>query len=555
MNLIVPLLVIAAAAASNVAASNLVKRDGNTYFFVYLPESKYVLDFPSPNGQASAAGTQLQTYQYNGGKNQFFTFVPTNQYGDDNSYKIVNLQTGYCVDALGRGTTNGTPVGLYNCNDGADNQIWSLKRFGDGYFVVSMMSNRCLKVLGDTPASGSKIGLWDCLTDSQNATSMVWNTHVDAIGHFWSQLKTQNNMVLDFPSPNGGAKPPGTQIQIYNSNGGQNQQFRFELTDDGYLTMINQYTGYCLDVPNNATTTGSPVALSICNGQDSQKWTVVPIQERGITVSSFFAWVVGMHSAKCLNAYGATYNLEDKVALWDCSRTDNAVIWEIGFNAFPNKYLDSRGTSGLQNVEVILLLWGNVNNAGSYPDFYQTLLSSRVFEMLGQYGIGAGSYKGYMQLPPNGGPALPRANTNDDIRAYLHQLAKAGYLKPNGNTYYAVHFAPDSGAGCSGYCAYHSAEYIFDIPNRATDRLVYGVMPDLNGCNCGGSNVFEAQTMAAAHELVEAVTDPLIGFRDRQTLSEIGDLCAYRTFSITGANGNSYVIQKFWSNIANACVE
>ncbi|KAJ3289638.1 hypothetical protein HDU76_007508, partial [Blyttiomyces sp. JEL0837] len=98
--------------------------------------------------------------------------------------------------------------------------------------------------------------------------------------------------------------------------------------------------------------------------------------------------------------------------------------------------------------------------------------------------------------------------------------------------------------------------WIGDIANQSSQTLAFGVMPDLTGCNCGGSNVFEAQTISAAHELVEAVTDPWGGYRDPVTGGEIGDLCGYRTFSISGANGyGSYLIQKFWSNAANSCVE
>ncbi|KAJ3319857.1 hypothetical protein HDU76_000432 [Blyttiomyces sp. JEL0837] len=460
------------------------------------------------------------------------------------------MQTGYCVDALGRGTGNGAAVGLFNCVAGAENQIWSLKPFNGGYLIVSMMSNRCLNDYGGARASGDKIAIFDCLTDAQNSQSIVWNINDAAIGKFWSQLRSQKNQVIDFPSPNG-PSPAGTQLQLYSNNGGQAQQYRFVPTNDGYFNVVNQETGYCLDVSNNKVDNGSPVALFTCNGQDNQKWSVKP---KGLYAGSIPAWIVGKQSGRCLNAFGATFNQGDKIVIWDCVENNDSVKWEISYNAFPNKNLVKNGRDGLKNVEIVLLLWGNVNYAGNYPDFYQTLLASPAYQMLGQYGIGAGSYKGYIQLPPSGGPALP-GNNNPDIGAYLHQLTQAGYLKPNANTYYAIHFGQNTGVTCNGFCAYHTGVWIGDIPNQATNELIFGVMPDLNGCGCGGNSVFEAQTMSAAHELIEAVTDPWGGYYDPVTGAEIGDLCSYRTFSITGSSGNSYVIQKFWSNIANTCVE
>ncbi|KAJ3303731.1 hypothetical protein HDU76_005305, partial [Blyttiomyces sp. JEL0837] len=157
----------------------------------------------------------------------------------------------------------------------------------------------------------------------------------------------------------------------------------------------------------------------------------------------------------------------------------------------------------------------------------------------GQYGIGRGSYQGYMQLPPPGGPPLPTGNP-PDINIYLLHLIQLGVLKPNPNTYYAIHFAPNTG-----------------VPNQSTDKLYYGIVPDLTGCQqCSGSNDFEKQTLAASHELFEAITDPLPGnsFHDPLTNGEVADLCTGRTFYLYGQNIN-YAVNRVWSNVANACVD
>ncbi|KAJ3324666.1 hypothetical protein HDU76_013371 [Blyttiomyces sp. JEL0837] len=475
-NLTINLVILAATARAfptNATFDPLFKRDGTFYSPIVMQSaSNMVIDFPAPNGVPAPAHTHLQLYTYNGGTNQLFKFVPTNQYFDDNTYTIVHMGTGYCVDALSFGYHNRDPVGLFQCN-GKENQVWSLKPYNGGYFIVSMLSNRCINNSAGNRVNGNDIILYDCEYTTTNLANIVWNINDAAIGKFFTQFKTLNNLVLDFPTPNDTPSPQGTQLQLWQNLGGPPQQFRFiQARDDPqYYYIVNQRTGMCVDVLNSAVTDGSPVGL---------------------------------------------------------------------------------------------LYWGKVENDFAYPYFYQAYLASRGFEMLGQYGVGAGSYQGSVQLPPPNGPPLP--NTVNDLNAignYLHQLVAGGFLTPNPNTYYAVHFAPNTGYTClnaNNYCGEHTYWRISDIPNQSTDTLIYGLLPDLNGCDCGGSDVlFEDQTRTASHELIEAVTDPLLsGFRDPITHAEIGDLCNMMKFYIpvqaSGVNVN-VAVQKVWSNVANACVE
>jgi len=59
-----------------------------------------------------------------------------------------------CLDAYGRGTTNGTVVGTYTCN-GADNQRWTIGADGT---VRSALSGLCL----DVNSATRKVQLWSC---------------------------------------------------------------------------------------------------------------------------------------------------------------------------------------------------------------------------------------------------------------------------------------------------------------------------------------------------------------------------------------------------------
>ncbi|KAJ3324663.1 hypothetical protein HDU76_013368 [Blyttiomyces sp. JEL0837] len=370
-------------------------------------------------------------------------------------------------------------------------------------------------------------------------------------------MQIQIALCADFPTQNGQPAPQHTQLQLYSSSGASNQMFKFvptnPYTEDNQYTIVHLQTGYCMDALSYGTNNGDAVGLFPCTGASNQMWSLNPYNGGYL--------IVGIASNRCVNELSGNKALFDKITLWDCVPDSNAatnMVWGVSANIIPDKKLNKFGNDLLKNVEITLLLWGNVPNAGGYPDFYQTLLSSKTFQMLGQYGIGPGSFKGTLQLPLAGGPPLP-PGTDLDIGLYLRQVIQAGLLTPNPNTYYAVHFAPGIGASCKQDCGYHGKHFIGDLPNQNTSHVIYGVLPDLTGCGCnaGTGNIFDSQTMVASHELFEGVTDPTGGggYFESKTGQEIADLCGGKAFTISGASGKTYYIQRMWSNIAMTCVE
>src|SRR5206468_2197592 len=71
------------------------------------------------------------------------------------------------------------------------------------------------------------------------------------------------------------------------------------------------------------------------------------------------------------------------------------------------------------------------------------------------------------------------------------------------------------------------------------------------------TNYFDDLTSTTAHEMIEAVTDPEVGFQtawyDLQ-YGEIGDICAWHVGLITGHDGHAYTVQQEWSNHTSACI-
>ncbi|MGW2563217.1 RICIN domain-containing protein [Streptomyces sp. NPDC001514] len=68
---------------------------------------------------------------------------------------------GNCLDVQGGAKTNGTPVQIYTCNNGAAQQ-WTIEGSEDDLHIRNVGSLKCLDVAGNASANGTKIQISDC---------------------------------------------------------------------------------------------------------------------------------------------------------------------------------------------------------------------------------------------------------------------------------------------------------------------------------------------------------------------------------------------------------
>ena len=79
-------------------------------------------------------------------------------------------------------------------------------------------------------------------------------------------LRNMTGLCLDVP---GVSQTNGTQVALWDCNGGTNQQWN--LNADGTVTGVQ--SGLCLAPTGGATAKSTPIVLSTCDGSFSQKWT------------------------------------------------------------------------------------------------------------------------------------------------------------------------------------------------------------------------------------------------------------------------------------------
>jgi Ricin-type beta-trefoil lectin domain/Cellulase (glycosyl hydrolase family 5) len=116
-------------------------------------------------------------------------------------------------------------------------------------------SNRCLDVPGVTTANGTLLQIYDC----NGGANQQWTSLSNG------ELQVYGTKCLDVP---GFSTTPGTKVQIWDCNGGTNQQWT--LNSNG--TVVGRGSGLCLDVTGAGTANHTAVDIQTCNGGSNQKW-------------------------------------------------------------------------------------------------------------------------------------------------------------------------------------------------------------------------------------------------------------------------------------------
>jgi alpha-glucosidase len=121
--------------------------------------------------------------------------------------------------------------------------------------IVGVGSGRCLDVPGQSQTNGTQLDIFDCNGGANQQWTRLPN----------GALQVYGSKCMDVL---GHATAPGSKVAIWDCNGGANQQWRFNA--DG--TIVGVESGLCLDVTGAATANGTLVEIWTCNGGSNQKW-------------------------------------------------------------------------------------------------------------------------------------------------------------------------------------------------------------------------------------------------------------------------------------------
>jgi len=227
------------------------------------------------------------------------------------------------------------------------------------------------------------------------------------------------------------------------------------------------------------------------------------------------------------------------------------------------------GGALLQHVKIVQVAWSSATAYQSeLAQFYASMVQSPYLDWIGEYNgggqsLGRGSFVGAFVDPSP--PPLTTVNQVTDVEPELKRLIDAELVPaPDADTLYMIHFPPgvnitmDGGyESCVGtnplFCAFH-----YFTPHT-NGNVRYAVIPDMasglcGDCADGTGDPFIGTTLAASHEMMEAITDPdpPEGWSDDQC-GELADMCDDEITNL-GSIG-SYTVEKIWSVMQQACVD
>jgi hypothetical protein len=323
-----------------------------------------------------------------------------------------------------------------------------------------------------------------------------------------------------------------------------------------------------------------------------------------ILASCLFALVAAGVTA---TAAGATGSAADPIPLRGGLRPGVTPLVGGNGSASPTPFattahLNYYGGHVVSNVQVVSVLWGsgsylpevnpNPTPTKNFDSFFTNVLTSPYMDWLSEYDtnrtasgggpgtnqlIGHGTFAGRFQITPSSGA---NGSTIDDtqIQPELRAQILAGHLPApttdaagNTNTEYMLFFPNGKtitmGGAASGvqFCAYHGTI----AQSSPLPELFYATLPDNQtggmSIGCGGGTSFQNMSSYTSHELIETVTDgevglattfapPLAWYDPNNNNGEIGDICNGNQGSFLGGDGNTYTVQKEWSNLVHACI-
>lgn len=207
----------------------------------------------------------------------------------------------------------------------------------------------------------------------------------------------------------------------------------------------------------------------------------------------------------------------------------------------------------IQNVKVVTVYWGSAWASDplrtTLDEFFNFVVQSSLIDQLSEYNtptqtIGRGFHTASLLVTADPGPLQDDVQIQD----FLHnQIASSALPAADVNTVYFV-FMPQGttvtlqGAqSCRDFCGYHSV---------TSDGIFYAVdtYDDCAGCQFVPGDTVASSTVVASHEFCEAITDPeLNAWFDDNTGNEIGDICegSNKVINAAGtqsANTTNYVI-------------
>ena len=241
--------------------------DGDYYITSALNNNK-VLDID--DGQISNNKANAQLWDLLNWENQIFTI----KHIGEGYYSIVCKKSGKCLEIEGGYASAGTNVQQYDSN-GTDAQQWVIKEVGDYYCITSKRNGLCLDLDNYNTDNGTNIKVYSTsLSDAQKWRFIPIGTQTISEGEYFISTALDSNKVLDIDD--GQISNNKANAQLWDLLKWENQIFVLKYNGNGYYSIINKKSGKYLEVEGGYKEAGTNVQQYNGNGTDAQQWVIKP---------------------------------------------------------------------------------------------------------------------------------------------------------------------------------------------------------------------------------------------------------------------------------------
>ncbi|OKJ74762.1 RICIN domain-containing protein [Streptomyces sp. CB02460] len=134
---------------------------------------------------------------------------------------------------------------------------------GARYRLVNANSGQCLDVAADSRVAGGNVQQWTC--NGLGPQAWTLRAHGDA----FTLTGVNSGYCLDVEN---GSATPGANVRQWYCNAATAQDWRLQNAGRGYYRLVVKSSGQCLDVSQGSRTAGANVQQWTCNGQQPQLW-------------------------------------------------------------------------------------------------------------------------------------------------------------------------------------------------------------------------------------------------------------------------------------------
>ncbi|MFI1508857.1 non-reducing end alpha-L-arabinofuranosidase family hydrolase [Streptomyces sp. NPDC020597] len=205
---------------------------------------------------------------------------------------------------------------------------------GTVYTLSNALTGRVLDQPAGDNGNGTALQVWD----SSGASNQQWRATRNSDGTY-TLTNVASGRVLD---ESANQTRNGTRMTVWDSNGGAHQHWRAVRNGDGTYTLTNVASGRALETPGGRTANGTPVQIWDVKGGANQRWDFkTPTTMAGkCALPSTYRWTSTGALAKPANGWASlkdfttvTYNGKHLVY---ATASDGSSWKSMGFGSFSN---------------------------------------------------------------------------------------------------------------------------------------------------------------------------------------------------------------------------